>query len=431
MKKGIIAIILLLAVVILISPGIIGKLAERRVDATLESAVDHSRELVVTMDGFQSGWFSSAGEHRVAIGEGQLRSALTASGTASDELPVLVISTRMDHGLIPVTSMSREKGSLTPGLGSAVSTMRIEHGDGERIELPGTIYSKVTLGGNLESQYLLEAGSQAVDKGTLSWEPGSVDLTADTDGSYVFDGKLDGVSMRDGGDDMTLGPLRFTGSQVPTPYGFFTGDIDATLDSIRIASAGGPGFGIGPMSIKGQTALDDDRVASTATMSLEKMSVPMFGDAALHMEMALEGDAAAFGRLMELIENAEDPAGITGAASEAGADLLAAGLTFDLPRLDITLPMGKVESVIAFSVPASDRASFEFSSLLLKSKAAVDLSIPATLVDMAMAMDEQAAMLIGMGILVRDGDVYVMDADMEKGLLTVNGAPIPLPAGLF
>jgi hypothetical protein len=32
-----------------------------------------------------------------------------------------------------------------------------------------------------------------------------------------------------------------------------------------------------------------------------------------------------------------------------------------------------------------------------------------------------------MGILKKDGDFYVVNAEYRKGLLTVNGAPMPIP----
>ena len=62
------------------------------------------------------------------------------------------------HGLIPLSSMGREGGSLEPGLGSAVSTLAVDSGTGEIVDLPGTIYSTVGLGGHLDSRYVLEAG---------------------------------------------------------------------------------------------------------------------------------------------------------------------------------------------------------------------------------------------------------------------------------
>ncbi|MDH4057039.1 MAG: YdgA family protein, partial [Gammaproteobacteria bacterium] len=154
MKKSVIALILLAVLIIIVSPGIVGKLAENSVGENLNWAAEESGELVVTTTGFDRGWFVSEGQHRVELKDGSIRSLLSAA--ASDDgdatLPVLLINTRIDHGLVPITSMSREQGSLAPGLGSAVSTLSVEFGPGETIALPGTIYSKVGLGGGLESR---------------------------------------------------------------------------------------------------------------------------------------------------------------------------------------------------------------------------------------------------------------------------------------
>ena len=37
--------------------------------------------------------------------------------------------------------------------------------------------------------------------------------------------------------------------------------------------------------------------------------------------------------------------------------------------------------------------------------------------------------MVGLGYLVLNGDVYEMKAELRKGLLTLNGAPMPLPLG--
>ncbi len=96
MKKGVIGLLLVLAVIILISPGIVGKLAEQSVDENLNWAATKSGELVVTSQSFDRGWFSSEGQHRIELGEGAIRSAMT--GSVGGEMPTLVITTRLDHG---------------------------------------------------------------------------------------------------------------------------------------------------------------------------------------------------------------------------------------------------------------------------------------------------------------------------------------------
>jgi len=46
---------------------------------------------------------------------------------------------------------------------------------------------------------------------------------------------------------------------------------------------------------------------------------------------------------------------------------------------------------------------------------------------MAKMMNPQAGSLVAMVILIKDGDDYVMAAEYAKGMLNVNGAPMPIP----
>ena len=433
MKKGVIAVIILLALLVIVSPGLIGKLAEQQVDENLNRAVDHSAELVVTSDGFKRGWFSSEGEHRITIGEGGLREALANVSGGDADLPVLVISTRMDHGLIPVTSMSREKGSLAPGLGNAVSTMRVEFGDGETFDVPGTLFSKVALNGDLVSQYLLEEGSQDTGEGTLSWKEATIDVTADASTKgYAFDGTIGGVTMSGDGSVMTVGPITMKGDQEPSEFGFFIGDVNIEMDSVGVTAGGVSAVDMKGMKISGKTDLDDDRALSDFSMSLDSVQVPSFGEVAVLLRGDSSANAEALGKLITALEqmsDAADPMQTMGSVQAQAKDLFAGGFDLNLPQFDVSLPMGKVETALAFSVPQADAASFEWTSLLLTTQANLDVRVPAELITMATSMNPQAGALVAAGYLQRDGDYYVMDADMEKGLLTINGAPIPLPLG--
>jgi hypothetical protein len=53
--------------------------------------------------------------------------------------------------------------------------------------------------------------------------------------------------------------------------------------------------------------------------------------------------------------------------------------------------------------------------------------MPAALIELARTANPESAALISMGILKKDGDSYIVNARYEKGLLTVNGAPMPIP----
>ena len=117
MKKGVVVVLVLLAAIVLVSPAIVGRLAEQSVDENLNWAASESGEVSITSGFYERGWFASEGQHRVELRDGQLKTLVqSAAGRMPDDgLPVLVINTRLDHGLIPVSSMSRDGGALAAG----------------------------------------------------------------------------------------------------------------------------------------------------------------------------------------------------------------------------------------------------------------------------------------------------------------------------
>ena len=437
MKKGVVGILILLALVVLVSPAIVGRLAEKSMDENLNWAAQESGDVRVTSENFKRGWFSSEGQHRIELNEGDLKSAVLAlTGTASieDHLPVLVINTKLDHGLIPVSSMSREQGSLAPGLGSAVSTMRIEFGDGESVDIPGTIYSKVGLGGELLSNYILEAGSHQDNGELATWGPTDIKIkTNPRTGEASLKGTVGSFSVDDGNQVLSIGGLTFDGSQAPTDFGLTVGDMSLKLEGFQITVGGAPVGGMESMTIDASTALDGDAVNADATVSMLFKDLPQFGDAAFDMDVELAGaDAQILGRLQRALEHAggpQDPMAVYAAVEDDALQLFAAGFTMNFNRLDVRLPQGTMTSKMMFSFDERDPVDFAWTSLLMTTEATVDISIPEALVDMLAQAQPETAMAIGSGFLVKRGDAYVMNAEMKKGLLNVNGAPIPIPFG--
>jgi hypothetical protein len=109
--------------------------------------------------------------------------------------------------------------------------------------------------------------------------------------------------------------------------------------------------------------------------------------------------------------------------------LFAAGFEMNFEQFNVTLPQGTVRSKMLFSFKEKDPADFAWTSLLMTTEATIDLSIPEPLIEMLLDVQPGAAMAIAGGYLVKSGDAYVLAAEMKKGLLTVNGAPIPIPFG--
>ncbi|MDH5260773.1 MAG: YdgA family protein [Gammaproteobacteria bacterium] len=438
MKKSVIALILLAVLIIIVSPGIVGKLAENSVGENLNWAAEESGELVVTTTGFDRGWFVSEGQHRVELKDGSIRSLLSAA--ASDDgdatLPVLLINTRIDHGLVPITSMSREQGSLAPGLGSAVSTLSVELGPGESIALPGTIYSKVGLGGGLESRYIVDAGARTVDDGEVTWEPIAIDVTTDPrTGRLLFDGKVGAMTFGNDQQVVAIDGLSIKGQQTETEYGFHVGDVDLSMGTMKISAGGIDAGGMQGLTVKGASSVNAGKAEGAGRLEISGQQIPGFGDMSVIADLTVGGlDAEALGAVSEKfreLSGQPDPALALAAAEGPLKGLVAAGFNMRMDQFDVGLPMGTVEMKMTIDVPESDRATFEWSSLLLQAESSLYISVPETLVQFAASMDPQVGAIVGLGYLKKEGAVYIMDADMKKGLLTINGAPIPIPLGAF
>ena len=404
----------------------------------LDWAAQESGEVSVITESFTRGWFSSEGRHRIELEDGDLLFVVQSllGPTSAEELPVLVVDTKLDHGLIPVSSMSREKGSLAPGLGSAISTMSIELPDGEVIKVPGTIFSEVGLGGELNSHYELESGSFEDGATAASWGATNINFKTDaSSGSAEFDGTVGSLSIGDPMENITLGQLTFKGNQQPTSYGVKVGDVAVEMDGLSVTSAGDAVGLVKSMSINARNALDGDILNGEAFVTAVLNEITPAGEAGFDIAITLKGaNAEAFGRIQQALEDSEtsqNPNSILGPVEQDLKQLFASGFTFNLERLNVTLPEGTVSSQILLDFGEEDPATFEWTTLLLSTVASVDLSISEAVVEMLLQAEPNIAMAIGSGYLVKRGDMYELDAELKKGLLTVNGAPIPLPLGGF
>lgn len=436
MNKGVVALLVILALVVIVSPGILGRLAEKSVDENLNWAAAESGDLVVTAEKFDRGWFSSEGQHRVTIKEGDLRSMLVGLGLPDDELPVLVINTHLDHGLIPVSSMSRENGSLAPGLGSAVSTLSVEFGNGDTFQVPGKIFSKVGLNGELASSYKLEAGSREHGGATASWGESSFDITTNpSSGDVDFGGNIRRLSLTDDSEAFSVDALDFSGSQKPTKFGFATGDMKMQLEGLSVSTNGVAAGGLKRMSVDGRTDLDGDKVGATTTFEISSQDLPQFGEVLIEGAIGVaDANAEVVGNLVRTMQSlgpVPDDAQVFAAVEGDLKRLLASGLEIHFNQLDVTTEMGTVRTAVNIKVLEDDASTYEWTSLLLKTEASADISVPEALIDMTTQMNPHAGAVVGMGFLEKSGDAYQMKAEYKKGLLTINGQPMPIPLGAF
>jgi uncharacterized protein YdgA (DUF945 family) len=439
-KKSIVVLLVIAAVVVLVSPvvspGLIGRIAEESVDNNLQWAADESEGIVVTSERFDRGWFSSQGRHRIEIRDPGMRDALaTLAGREPDEGdPSLIIDTHIDHGLIPVTSVGRPEGSLAPGLGRAVSTLFVEYPDGATMPVPGTIYSTIGLDGLLSANYKVEPGTVEADGSSASWGTTNIELSTDHQTeSYFIDGVIESLDVSDAGDTLRLGKTSFSGVQRPGRFELSVGNFEISATSVAVEEAGIETYRLGPVAFSGMSEIDGERVNGDFRMSLGALEIPGYGESDFDLAMRFTGmDGASLGNMMRKLEDADDeatPQELQLLLQDDIEDLVAEGFVLHVDQFDFALPQGPVSLTMRFTVEESDPVDFDLTSLLMTLDAEADLKASQGFVDHAMAMNPDAGAIVGMGYLRKNGDIYEMRAEYAKGLLTINGAPMPIPMG--
>jgi uncharacterized protein YdgA (DUF945 family) len=426
-----------LAVIILVSPGIVGRLAEKSVEENLDFVASENDEVVITTESFDRGWFTSEGRHRIELRQGAVGAVSENDAAVHDRVPALIIDTHIDHGLIPLTSMSRDSGSLKPGLASAVSTMTLDPGDGELFEIPGKIYSDVGLTGETALHFLLQAGSRSFDDEILEWQGADVTVhTNPASGSISVTGGVLPWSILDERASIKFGGMTIEGRQQKSPYGLGTGTVQLEVGPVDIENSDGPGTGFNKLSFNASSEIAGDRVNATSQLGISDIRIPDFGNVDVAMDLVLNRlDALSFHKISQTLQNTHRSADPESAIADLypliEADiqkLLTAGFEIRIDRFDVTLPSGKVTTKLRFDLPASaPTAAFSWPALLLALDASADIRLPVELFDMVQAMSPEAGALVAMGFLQKDGDFYEMRAEYTKGLLTVNGAPLPIP----
>jgi uncharacterized protein YdgA (DUF945 family) len=439
MKRWVVFLLVFLAVIILVSPGIVGHLAERNLKDSISWAERERPDIRVTEETFDRGWFTAEGRHRVELKRGELRTRISqiAGGDARDRIPALIVDTRIDHGLVPFTSMSRRAGSLMPALASTVSTLHLDTGAGELVDIPGMLFSQVSLSGTTSTRYLLEPGSFDGDDADVEWQHADVSLA--TDASHrelTYEGRIEPLSLQSGDRFAAIGHTNFEGESRYTSFGFMVGAVALEVEALSFRNAGGQAIDIGSLELDADSDIIDERVSAKTSLTIGRLSLPDVGDVGLSMDVAANGlDALSMQGIIAEVQAAQrapDPqAALQALYPRIEGDLrnmLSSGAEFRIDRFDVTLPQGEVTTRLRLQLPETDRAGeFSWAALLLSLTASADFRVPVALMEMAQAANPQSGALVAMGILKQDGDSYVVNAQYEKGLLTVNGAPMPIP----
>lgn len=429
MKRWLVILLIALALLILITPGIVGRMAEKNIESNIEWAESDSSGVSIETERFERGWFTSEGRHRIVLEGGRFRevSEQYRAATGNAELPSLIIDTQLAHGPLP-------GGSMSPGLANAVSTFQIDPGNGEVFEVPGSLTSNVGLDGRSASHLLLDAGNFQQDSAVFSWQ--GADMNFDSNpatGALSVNGEIKPWKLSADDTVVDFSAVEVTADQTRSDFGFDVGSVNVQTGEITLAE-GSNTFSIAGISLTADTAIDDDRLNAESTFSLNSMTIPAVGDVDFMLDFMLEGaDAASIkviGDAMQDAQSSIDPeaamANVYSQVEDELQTMFQKGFSMRLDKMDVSLPQGVISTRLELDVPESG-GDFDWASVMLNSTGSLDVRIPGAIYEMAAMMNAQAGSLVAMGILKQDGDDYVIDAEYAQGLFNVNGVPMPIP----
>lgn len=435
MKRWLLLGLLALAVLLLILPGIVGHLAERAIEQQIDFAEARDPQLAVDTARFERGWFTSAGQYRVPISDPELAElALAMSGSAPEAgvTPVLLIDTRLDHGLLPFGAIGRDASSLLPAIASGLSTLRLELAPERVVDLPGKLVSRLGINGSARFHYQLPAGRRAANGISASWAAADIQVTSNADGSALrANAQLDDWSIDLGSEALSFASLTSATDIVMSDRGIAVGSFELALTDTRIRRASDSETRWAVLTAKAESALAGELFNGDLHLDIAGLNGAR-GQQNVKLHATVSDLQARF--LRPVLRRMSGVAGNSStlddvAYSQADEELrllLSAGGKLTIDELRVQTDDGELAALVALEVPASDRLR-SWPGLLLALEGKADVELPVSVVDAMPDLALQLQPLIATGFLRREGDVYVLRAAYAKGLATINGAPMPVP----
>lgn len=430
MKRWLLVVLLGLAVLVLLAPGLIGMLAERSIERQLELAGQQQPELDVRTVRFERGWFTSDGRHRLPLTDPAVADLLCFVTPGADDpaaARVLILTTRIGHGPLPVAGADRGMAGLVPALATGVSTLELELDDGRRLPVPGTLLTRVTLTGTTTLDYRLPAGEGRREDFSAGWQQAAIEAAVSADGRRVdFRVALDAAVIEDGAQRAAVDTLAIAGRSEPTAWGYALGGLRVEVGAGTL-NDGSSQVGWQGLAVVANADAAGSSVAAGLDVAVDGMATAQ-GDWSLRLDAAARLDGDALGPLLRGLQrglaNGGGLAPYTGIEADA-LRLAAAGGRLELPGFALDTPRGQVTAALDLALPQRD-AGGGWPGIALGANARAELVLPRTLLQEP-ALREQLQALLAGGFLVPDGDNYRLQASLEQGIATINGAPLPLP----
>ena len=302
MKKWLVAVLVILALLVLIAPGIVGRLAEQNIEQKHRlggkrqpGCLDRDRAVrpwlvyVRRHASSRPGWWAlRRSDGRVPGDDRQRGAAFTY------------------YSYRARSRTAARRPPCPPGLASTVSTFQIDPGNGQPIDIPGNLTSKLSLDGSSVSKLLLEADSHELDGATLEWEGVDLDITTDPgSGRITAGGEIKPWQIGTATSTADFSAMTVAVDQAASEYGIRVGSVSLEMGRVEIVDEGVP-ISVESISIQGESSIDGDRVNATSNFEFNTMTIPAVGEVSLNLDFALEGaDAESARAISQAIEDAQ------------------------------------------------------------------------------------------------------------------------------
>lgn len=464
MKKIILILFVLAALILLAAPAVVGMQAEAHYQALVAGLEKNGFRVV--RNHYRRGWLGASAETEFEL-------AVPADAGAPPKTLGFVLRNRITHA-----PYSREHGVL-PAL--AVIDTRLLPG-GEPLfpaDGPAPIQTRIGLDGAgrilidfPELEQPARNGEPAIRfggaKGTAAFSPGHDELTIDF--------RLPFLRIREqGGAGAEISAISLDARAGRTAAGLMLGSSRFGIGRILVRPGGGGGLDIGNLLIEAETSAAGEMVEGRVSYALDSVRTDGAGFGPMVLDARFGNlPAAALAAIRQGVEEINsrrlppDQQGMAlfGVVMSNAAALLAADPRLSVDRLRLVTPEGVIEGWIELQTEGLQWAEISNPSTVL-SKLLLDagLRMPEKLLrqvfeqqarrmlmaqaarqrmpgeqapepgpdperlraQASMVAAQQIDSLLTQEILVRDGTAVETAASLRDGLLTVNGKTIPLP----
>lgn len=469
--KKIIGLVVILAVLVLGSYYGTGMITERKVRETI-NIINQSNGLYAEIKNYDRGWFSSSAQidWNMMVPERVVSGADGQSKTIPAQKYELTMPLKINHGPVIFYDSGVKFGlgyaktdiDLPPKYVKQFESLFTKESTKPQVDLSLFVNylakTRITLS-IPEFQLIAKEGS-----GKLNWQGMNTSISMNSDLSAVDgDLKISGMTYSQNEMKMTLAAVDSVYSLSKSSYGLFTGSASLSFPSLVVMNKDAKIFELDDFDVESSSDISGEVVNSHLRMSLDSLLLNNQKYGPGNFEMAIRNlDAKAMGRINELSnqlqngDEAQKQQTLVLLMQEL-PKLVSQGPEIEVSQMEFKLPDGKIEGNMLLSIPKQPDANI--MTIVQGVKGNAHLEVPRDLVRMAIAdtikksimnnqlqqalaqqnqnpmsvtevhnqaqsmADKRLDAMIDAGVFVKKDKDLVVDLQLEKGKLIINGKP--------